>query len=609
MKRNLFFLNLIIVFVFAFFQAVWAADYSSEMVSDPTQTSLIQNSKAEKKIISMKKHHKKEVEQKKTYDSSEVLIDSDYMDYYPERSEIEAIGNAKIVFKRENLTIYANKIVFNHDLNNIKAYENVKLINDNAVTDGDFINLDLNQDNGWIQKPVTKNFAIRVNAEEGYLYSDKIEEYKGVAKILKDYDVRFGTTCLSNLVNPGGLNLDLNHKQERESGVYNIKAKTIYIDSKDEHNIMTMENADIYMKKVKIGSLPSLKVVSNKEQQYVETNIPEFGSVSHLGMYAGPGIVLNVPGASTLKLIPMVNYDHNKWGIGGIARFRNENNVTEMAYGSANNELLLNGYQKFNDNLMLNYSQNTYQNEWFLGFRRPRYSSQIQYSDDHYIDDLGVDFQQRISVGYFVDEGKQITQADGRYRWMTQSQKTFYSYTNPNKDFDLELGAIAQTALTLYSTGDNTGIARVGPMIKTRYKNWTQDLIYYQSATAGKTPFVFDKYMYGKSNLVLVESLKLHKYLSVGYLGSLALLRDNLNDNILQENRFLLSLGPEHAKVTLGYDAYRQNTMMLFSMLVGTEGSDVQFDKAVITNPDTLSKKPEKHKLLHKIFPKLKKAE
>lgn len=608
MKRNLFFLNLIIIFLFSLFQTAWAADYASEIISDPTQTSLIQNNKAEKKIIRIKKHHKEEIAEKQTYDSSEVIIDSDYMDYYPERSEIEAVGNAKIVFKKENLTLYANKIVFNHDLNNIKAYENVKLIDENAVTEGDFINLDLNQNNGWIKKPITKNFAIRINAEEGYLYSDRIEEYKGVAKILKDYELRFGATSLSNLVNPSALNLDIGPKKEREGGVYKIKAKTIYIDSKDEHNIMTMKNADLYMKKIKIGSLPSLKVVSNKQQQYVETNIPEFGSVSNLGMYAGPGVVLNTPGASTLKLIPIINYD-DKLGFGGIARFRNENNVTEMAYGSANNELLLNGYQKFNDNLMLNYSQNTYQNDWFLGFRRPRYSSQVQYADGYYIDDLGVDFQQRFSAGYFVDEGKQITQADGRYRWMTQSQKTLYSYSNKDKDFDLELGAVAQTALTLYSTGDNTGIARVGPMVKTRYKDWTQDLIYYQSATAGQTPFVFDRYMYGKSNVVLIESLKLSKYVSVGYLGSLALLRDNINDNIFQENRFLLSLGPDYAKVTLGYDAYRQNTMMLFSMLVGTTGSDVQFDKAIIKNPDTLTKKPEKRKLLHKIFPKLKKAE
>lgn len=605
MKRNLFFVNLILILAFSFSQVVWASDYASEMLTDPIQTTLIENTKAEKKIIRIKKHRKEEVQQQ-SYESSEVIIDSDYMDYYPERYEVEAVGNAKVTLKKENLTLYANKIVFNHDLNNIKAYENVKIINECSVTDGDFINLDLNQENGWMSKPITKNYAVVINAEEGYLYSDRIEEYKGVAKILKNYDMRFGTTSFSSLVNPGQLSLSSNYQPEQEKGVYKIKAKTIYIDSRDEHNIMTMKNADVYMKKLKLGTVSSLKVVSNKEQQYIETNIPEFGSAAQLGMYAGPGIVLTVPGASTLKILPVLNYADSKFGIGGIARFRNSKNFTEIAYGSAKNEFLLNGYQKITDHLRLDYSQNMYENEWFLGYRRPRYSAQLQYFTDDKIEDLDLTFSQRFSGGFFTDDNKQFTDAEGRFRWMTQSQKTFYSYTNKNNDFNFQIGALAQTALTLYTTGDNVGIFRVGPIFKTSYKKWTQDLIYYQTATAGQSPFVFDRYAYGQSNITLIESLKLNKYVSIGYLGSLALLRDN-NENMFQENRFLLSLGPEYAKMTLGYDAFRQTTMMFFSMLVGTEGSDVKFDKAIIKNPDTLMKKPKPRIDFSKIFPKFAK--
>lgn len=612
MKRKLFFLNLILVLTLGFSSVAQASDYASEMVSDPTQTNLIENTKAEKKIIKIKKHKKEEVTDQKTYESSEVVIDSDYMDYYPERYEIEAIGNAKVTLKSEKLTLYANKIVFNHDLNNIKAYENVKLINETSVTDGDFLNLDLNQENGWITKPITKHYAVKINAEEGYLYSDKIEEYNGVAKILKNYEMRFGATSFAALVNPGNLKLGSTYTSKKEKGIYKIKAKTIYIDSGEEHNTMTMENADVYMKKIKLGSIPSLKVVSNKEQQFIETNIPEFGSAAQLGMYVGPGFVFNTPGSSTLKVTPILNYGDSKLGVGAMTRFRNSKNLTELAYGSSRNEFILSGYQHLNDHLRLEYSQNMYQNEWFLGYRRPRYSSQLQYYDDKYIDDLGITFSQRLSAGYFVDEKKQMSDYEGRYRWLTQTQKTLYSYTNKNEDFNFQLGAVAQTAMTLYTTGDNVGIVRFGPMVKTSYKNWSQDLIYYQSATAGKSPFVFDQYMYGKSNLVLIESLKLHKYVSVGYLGSLALLKEYENQNMFQENRFLLSLGPDYAKVTFGYDAFRQNTMMIFSMLVGTEGSDVKFDKAVIKNPDTISKKPTPRidlgKFVRKVFPNLKKA-
>ncbi len=615
MKQNkIFLIYLIFITALVLPADVFAADYSSEMISEPTQSSILQNSKADKKIIKIKKSRKTNQAQaeQQTYVSTDVAIEADYMDYYPDKYEVEALGNAKVILKGQNLTLYADKIIFNHDLNNIKAYDNVKIVDEHSVTDGDFLNLDLNQENGLITKPITKNYSVRICANEGYLYSDRIEEYKGVAKILKDYDLKFGATSLVGYVNPGtvGMREDpLKKKKDKystqESGVYRIKAKTIYIDSKDEHNIMTMKNADIYMKKIKIGSVPSLKVVSDKESQYIETNIPEFGQIAQLGMYAGPGIVLNTPGSSTIKVAPLINYADSKLGVGGMLKFKNANNVTDIAYGSSRNEFIVSGRQKLGDDFTLNYSQNTYQDEWFLGYRRPRYSAHLQYDKQYYIEDLDLDFYQRFSAGYFVDEKSQLGKGEARFRWMTQTQKNLYSYQNEEKDFNFRIGALAQTGITLYSTGDTTGIVRVGPAFSTKYKKWDQSLIYFQTATAGQSPFVFDKYAYGKSNIVLIENYKVNKYVTVGYLSSLALLRDNKDDNMFQENRFFLSLGPDYAKVTLGYDAFRQTTMMLFSMLVGTEGSEVAFDKAIIKNPDTLGKKPKKWVLLGKIFPKL----
>ncbi len=608
MKRNLLLiLNLIIILLFTNSPFVMAADYSADVVTEPVQSSLIENSKTDKKILKIKKQKKKSQEESQVFVSSDVVLDSDYMDYYPDRYEVEAIGNAKVTLKAQGLTLYADKIVFNHDLNNIKAYDNVKLINNSSVTDGDFINIDLNEESGLITKPITKNYSLRICAEEGYMYSDRIEEYKGVAKILKNYDLKFGATSFAGFVNPGQVDMSSTSEKTKSSnsGIYRIKAKTIFVDSRDEHNIMTMKNADIYMNKFKIGSVPSLKVVTDKEHQYVETNIPEFGSVAKLGMYAGPGIVLNTPGASTLKLVPMVNYGDSKFGIGGIARFKNATNMTDIGYGSSKNEFIVSGTQKFGDHATLDYSQNTYQNEWFLGFRRPRYSAQLQYQNNYYIDDLDVNFSQRFSAGYFVDENMQLGDGEGRMRWLTQTQKNLYTYNNPENDFSFKLGAVVQTGATLYTSGETVGIVRVGPTLNTKYKNWDQNLIYYQSATAGQSPFLFDKYAYGKSNLVLIESLKINKYVTVGYLASLAFLKDNSRENMFQENRFLLSLGPEYARVTFGYDAFRQTTMVLFSMLVGTEGSEVAFDKAVIKNPDSLGKKPKPRFNLGKIFPKL----
>lgn len=572
---------------------VIAADYTPEVApAEPTKIP-VQQIKIDKKIQKIKKQKKAEASQK-NFSSSEVVMDSDYMEYYPEKSEIEAIGNAKIVLTKDNTTLYANRIVFNHDLNNIKAYENVKIINKDTTTTGDFVNFDLSQDNGWMEKPISKNYEIKITAKEGYLYSDRIEEYDGIAKILKNYDLQFGSLSLASLVTPGNPNLGNSFTPKgTEKGIYNIKAKTIYIDSQDEHNVMRLDNADIYMKKIKIASIPTITTVANKEQRLLDTNFPEFGQVSELGMYAGPGFVFNMPRSSTLKLTPIINYGDSKLGIGGLARFRNAKNYTEIAYGSANDVFLVKGSQQLSENIQLDYNQNTLMDEWFLGPRRPRYATQLLFKKSYPMKDLNAVFSQRISAGYYADTNKQLGDGEGRARWQTQIHKPWYSYTNKNKDLSISVGTIAQTSLSLYSTGDNVAMVRFGPILSTAYKNWKQDLIYFQTASAGKSPFVFDQYVYGKSNVVLVENIRLHKYVTLGYLTSLAILEDNIDNDMIQESRILLSLGPEYAKVILGYDTKRQNTMMLFAMQVGTEGSDIKFKKAVIKNPDNLSKKPD----------------
>ena len=514
-------------------------------------------------------------------ESSDVEVEADYLEYYPDKSEIEAIGNAKIYLPKQDVTLYATKIVFNHDLNTVTAKENVKLVSKDSETTGDFVNLNLSQDDGVIENPLTKTYDIHVQAKEGRIYSDRIEEYDGVAKILKNYDVMFGARSFGSYVNQGRLDLKEEKMKATDSGIYHLKAKEININSLDEHNVITMKNTSVYAKKIKLGIIPSIKIIAGKQSTVFESNIPEFGSTSNLGMYIGPAVVLNMPKASTLKLAPLLTYSDNKIGVGGFARFNHEKNRTEIMYGTSEDKFLVSGQQMLTDRLSLKYSQNTYQDEWFLGFRRPRYSADLQYNRADFVDDLGLTFTQRYSVGYFVDEDTNITKGEMRMRWMTQAQKSFYRYQNKDKNILVDAGLISQTAASVYSKGTVTGLFRFGPILTTRLGPWKQSVIYYQSATANESPFSFDSYAYGKSNLVLVEELRVCKYLTLGYLSSLALLKDSgFNDNIWQENRILLAVGPDYAKVTLGYDIVRQNTMVMLSMLVGTKDTEVDFKKA-----------------------------
>lgn len=567
------------------------------------------------RFLSFGKHKQKiNDESQNIPNDSAIELTANYMEYFPDTYEVEAVGNAKVHFKEQNIVLCANKIIFNYDKNVLTAMENVVLLSQDSTTEGDYIKIDLTKPNGWIDNPYTKNEDITIKAKEAYLYSDKLEQHEGVAKLLRNEVIRLGATSFAGYVDQGNVFSNVNNNKNDEKGMYKIKAQTIYIESKDDHENITLKNADLYLKNRKIAVIPSMKIVTNKQRTNVETNFPEFGSESMLGSHIGPAVVLNVPGGSTLKLAPLVTYSKEKVGLGGIARFRNATNMTEMAYGTSRDRFLLRGKQKIAPGLMFNYSSYTNQSEWFLGYRMPKYSAQLNYSTNDYIKDLKLRFSQMYSAGVFVDKAynKDFQDAEGRFRWMTQTFKPLYTYRTSEGNLTLQTALVAQTVASVYTTGDTQGLFRFGPSLTTKVGPWQQSLIYYQTATAGDSPFDFDRYRYGGSNVVFIESLKVHKYLTVGYLASVAMNREVKTDETFQENRLLLSIGPDYAKVTIGYDSIRRSTMFTFSMLVGTEDSEVEFKKTVIQNPSKFGQEKSKNKPKKKNYKKylkgLKKA-
>ena len=195
------------------------------------------------------------------------------------------------------------------------------------------------------------------------------------------------------------------------------------------------------------------------------------------------------------KLTKKINRKGLPYGFGGIARFRNQYNMTEVAYGTSGDELLVRGRQRLAPGLMLNYSRLTNESEWFLGYRKPKYSAQITYSRSDYIDDLRLNFSQRFMAGAFVDNkpGYEIRDTDWRFRWMTQTYKPVYTYANEEGNIQINTGIVAQTVASAYTTGDVSGIFRIGPAVNTKIGPWQQSLMYYQTAIAGQSPFEFDR--------------------------------------------------------------------------------------------------------------------
>ena len=553
-----------------------------------------------------KKKDDKKVVEHPVNDNPDIEITADFMQYYPERYEVEAVGNAKVAFKNIDLVLNANKITFDYDKNILKAKDNVILISNDSITEGDFIRLDLNKPLGFIENPKTSTDDIKLVSKEAHIYSDKVIQNDGVAQIMKDEVMKFGTTSFASYVDKGRVFTNRFNKKPAESGVFSLKAKTIYIDPKEDHDVITIKNADLFLKNKRIAIIPSAKIVTNKDHSSMESNLPEFGGTSMLGTHFGPGVVLNVPGGSTLKLAPIVTYSDDKFGIGGIARFRNAYNMTEVAYGTSRDNLLVRGRHQIAPGLKLTYSKYTNQNEWFMGYRRPKYSTELAYTRNDYIKDLKLNFSQRFTAGAFVDynsrSGKEydFKDAEGRFRWMTQTYKPFYTFSNQEGTVRVNAGLVAQTAATVYTTGDVHGMFGVGPALKTSIGPWEQSLIYYQSAIAGQSPFEFDRYRYGRSNFVFIESLRICKYLAVGYLASISMNSDYGYDKAFQENRFFVSFGPDYARIAIGYDSIRRNTMLMLSMLVGTKNSEIVYDKAImrdvenVGSNDKKSNKPKK---------------
>jgi len=177
-----------------------------------------------------------------------------------------------------------------------------------------------------------------------------------------------------------------------------------------------------------------------------------------------------------------------------------------------------------------------------------------------------------------------------RLRWQAELRKHIMGISNEEQDMYLNFGALTQTMATVYGTGETFALVRGGPYIDSRIKNWQSRIRYAIGGTNGRSPFEFDEYTYGKSSIDIDESLKLGKYLSVGYRGVISPLKDNDDKDLLTENRFYAIAGPEDIKVAFSYDTIRSSVNFDFMFLLGTDSTNIEYDKITVREPDKLQK-------------------
>ena len=592
----------------------------AESASNPED--MVVTDPSDKKFFSKNKKKKNNSSQQKI--NSSILLTADETNYNPETNEIEAVGNAKFEVTGQDFILYGDKIIFSYETSSVKAYQNVKIIKNENVTTGDFIYIDMSTACGWIQSPVTSNYSVSVKAKEAYVYSDKIQENDGVIRILEDKRIEAVGQSYSSILNDISLDVGDSYMRKPEPTSMKFKVKEIVVTPKKDHNDILLKGVSVYYKKLKIAVVPEIRMKSDKNGAAMQTNIPEIGGDNILGMYVGPSFVTELPFSSTLRLSPLLMYDTDKHriGFGGMVNFMNEYNETQVAYGTAKKNFTLKGRQKITDNLSLQYSQNTYGSEWFMGARRPAYGVSLNFHDRYYIEDLDAHFEHNLNIGAFADTDRSSFResGEGRARWMGQVNRDFFKFINSANNFALTGGLGLQGMVSQYTSGDTFALGRVYPYVSTTLGGWSQSVSYFQTGLGGGTPFKFDDYFYGKSSLQLIEGLRINKYLSVGYVATMSLSGresyyrgpgENTDTNkFLQENQFLISVGPDEAKITLGYDFTRQSTHLYYSMLLGSKDMDIKFDKTIINDPMSLSDEKKENtfvtkmrNLKYKVFP------
>lgn len=566
--------------------------------------------KAEKDVISFETGISKHITEK------ELMLDAENITYDEETGDMIATGKPFLYLPQHRTKVVADKMTYNQDSNILKGIGNVVVTKDGNSTKADYIEIDINEERIISDNVSSETNSIIVDAKkavhqddllvltDGNLHSDKSTIYKMSSRMI-------GPRFSSMLIDEEDKAFIFKDQQVGNQITLNIDK--IFVEARKNHDVFRAKKIEIFRKGKHWITWPGITVYTDKERNYFEANYPEFGSKRKMGQFFGPGFTFGGPFGSVVKVIPFINYQKGDWGFGGALKYHNKFNYTELGYGSAAEIFFLRGMQRLDDNLFIQYSANSFMDEWFLGRRMPKYMAEIYYDKSYPLADfLGKDkpllFRHRVGFGLMEDNDKDYygekiratNMSTTRLRYQAQIAQSLYHYENPKERIFLDLNLVMQGSAAVYGNGDTQFIGRVGPGVSFQYKNWKQDLSYLQTAYEDHTPMPrYDAYRYGHSSIRLSEIIRINKYLSVGWTGTVVLSDDTYNNKMFQENRFAIAVGPDDLKLRMGYDFVRRTTFFGFDVAFDTKGTHINYKRMEIKNPERVGKveKDEDRKL------------
>ena len=526
-------------------------------------------------------------------------INADEITYDDEEGNVYAKGHVEIIAKSQGVTLKADNAVLDKPSQTIKLTDNVKILKDGTEMSGEYMLVDLNEQNILMDNPSMKAYSFVINAQEGYLIANDIQMLNGTIKSSEKKDIVLQTSGFMRLDNTAWdavRNKDIIRESSDVSRkqVYKIDAKEIVVTSYKEHNSIVLKNSDIYYGKHKIIKNSDIEILSDKKNQVIDTNSPEGGTMRAFGTYIGYGFVHKLPKGQILKLMPALVYGDSNIGVGLVARHRSKNSMLEAGYATSTTNLVARGKYRFSDGLTLNYGRNAYIPEGFMGARRSGYAAQLQYEKSYFNRDLDIAFNHGVYAGIFSDyqeHDQENAYATTRFRYMAEISKNLFSYQNKEQELGFNFGLLSQAQATIYGSGETVGIARFGPIVSTKLKGWESSIGYLIAGTHGDSPFIFDKYRYGKHAIMVNERYNFNNKFAIGYRATFTPLKDNYENDLMTESRFYVIFGPQDLKMILSYDFVRDIAHFDFMFLLGTEAAKINFDKLTTKNIDSREQK------------------
>ncbi|MBQ8476699.1 hypothetical protein IJ531_06535, partial [bacterium] len=464
--------------------------------------------------------------------------------------------------------------------------------------------VDLNEENVLMDNPVADAYSFEITAQEAYLIENDLEMLNGSVKSTQKKQFPIVPMRFQGLYPSGSEELfdpdiqsELDYNKSKKS--YKINAKEVVITNYKDHSSLLLKNSDIYYNDHKIVPHSDIEIITDRPSQIVEANTPEIGTLRSFGTYVGYGFVFKMPKGQILKLMPALTYGDSDFGLGLIGRHRSKNSLLEAGYSTSTEKIVARGLYKFGNGLSLRYGRNSYLSEGFMGARRSGYAAQLEYQKSYKDADMHTTFRHGAYAGIFSDYhkyGRKHYFATTRFRYNLELQKNFLEYRNREQDLLIRLGALAQGSATLYGTGDTVGVFRIGPTLSTKVKKWESAIAYTQGGIHGDSPFIFDKYRYGRSTISLNEKFNFNNKFALGYSAVFSPNKDNYERDLMTESRLYALFGPQDIKIALSYDFVRDIAHLDFMLILGSDSSKINFEKLTTKDLDGSKDKQDFYK-------------